>query len=259
MVGGGFEVILNRKFPAYDSLYALVLMLPFAIYKKKLNFFLITLVLLFTSIVSLSRGVWAGLVISFVYIYKFLNDKSLLKFATLAVVVVVLVFVLVAPLEEMIVVRFEDMLSTTGVSNVERLSLINYAFFGFSNSPILGVGALNFPLFMLSEGLITGLIAEDLTILEPHNFFLQTLTEEGMLGFVIMCCFFLNIFIILFINKRIETFQKNYMGIYILGLRAFFLCVMINLALGFVANEFRFNLALFLGLVFSLVRINTES
>lgn len=254
MAGGDYDIILNRKFPAYDSLYALVLILPFTIFNKKLKYYIITLVLLFSAIVSLSRGVWIGILISFVYIFKFLNKKFFLKFTALSFVVVVLLFIVVAPLETMIIGRFEEILSTTSVSNVERLALINYAFLGFSDSPILGVGALNFPHFMLSEGLISGLVAEDLTILEPHNFFLQTLTEEGLFGFLVICCFFINIYIILFKNL-----QKDPVGLYILGLRALFLCIMISLVLGFVANEFRFNLALFLGLVLSLTRINTAN
>ena len=219
---------------------------------------MITLVLLITSIVSLSRGVWIGLLTSFVYIYKFLHDRSFLKFIALSCVVVVLVFILVAPLESIIVGRFEGLLSDSNVSNVERFALMNYAFLGFSDAPIFGIGALNFPQYIIKEGLTAGLVADDLTILEPHNFFLQTLTEEGLFGFIIICCFFVNIYIILFKNKKIIVFQQGSLDMYILGLRAFFLCVIINLALGFVANEFRFLLALFLGLVLSLIRTNTD-
>ena len=42
---------------------------------------------------------------------------------------------------------------------------------------------------------------------------------------------------------------------YLLGLKLLFLGIVVDLAFGFVANQFRFNFALFLGLSLAILRI----
>ena len=246
----------ERILPGYDSLFAIALLIPFTVSQNKKFLTLLTLLLLLSAILSLSRGVWISIIILTIYYFRVNKNKKIIKLIAIALPVIFIVALLFAPFSQFLELRIDEMFTTDSVSNVERIAMIKYSLIGFSNSPFWGIGALNFPDFLLSEGFTKGIVAKDVSVLEPHNLFLQTLTEEGFFGFLIIFLFFFNIFIILFKNSSESFSYDKAINPYILGLKILFIAIIINLSLGFIANQFRFNLALFLGLTISLFRIS---
>ena len=246
----------ERVLPGYDSFFAFSLLIPFALFSKNKKIVISTsLVLLLSAILSMSRGVWLGIVI-FVFYYLYVNNnKSILKLLGVAIPGIFIVVFAYEPFREFIFYRIDEMFYAENVSNIERISMMKYALVGFSHSPIWGIGALNFPLFLAREGFTRGIVSEDLAVLEPHNLFLQTLTEEGIIGFIVIALFFLNIYIMLYRNSSIFNSDTKAINPYIFGLRLMYIAVLINISFGFIANQFRFNFALFIGLSLSLSRL----
>ncbi|NOZ62197.1 MAG: O-antigen ligase family protein [Calditrichaeota bacterium] len=245
----------DRILPGYDSLYAFCLILPFWQRNEKFITRLLTIFLLLCAFLSLSRGVWLGIFLIFLAYQKIYNNKKLvLKLSAIFVIIGVVGLLLIEPLQQFVLKRVEEILTLKNVSNVERISLINYALLGFSSSPLWGIGALNFPSYLAKHGLTRGLVAKDLSVLAPHNLFLQILTEQGIFGFVIICLIFFFLYIIL--KKSWRVFADSCeMKPYLVGVQFLAISVLITVSLGFIANQFRLNFALFIGLTMSLLKL----
>ncbi len=245
----------DRILPGYDSLYAFCLILPFWQKDEKLTVRFLTVFLLICAFLSLSRGVWLGIFLVFWAHRKFYGTKMfVVKLSAIFLLIVVVALLLVEPLQQFVLRRWEEILTLKNVSNVERISLINYALLGFSSSPLWGIGALNFPTFLATNGLTRGLVAKDLSVLAPHNLFLQILTEQGIFGFIIISLIFFFLYIIL--KKSWRVFVDNCeITSYVIGIQFLAISILLTVSLGFIANQFRLNFALFIGLTLSLLRL----
>ena len=251
---GDLFLFAFRIFPPFDSLYACFAIVPFVMSYKKIIVIPFALFLYLSTILSLGRAAYVGLIGVTIYLLKTIKSRKL----NISFLVVLSFFFLIVVYYEPLNFLFFEQLTGRFVSgtssNIERMAMINYALMGFLSSPIWGIGALNFPDFMLHNRLLEGMVADDLTIIAPHNFFLQVLSEEGIIGFVIIGFFFLNLYLMLFYRSNIKSGNSKFNS-YLFGLRLLFLAILIDLTFGFVANQFRFNFALFLGLSLATKRI----
>ena len=152
IITGNYQIVFERTLPAYDSLFAFVLIFPFALFQKKRSAVFFSWPLLFSVVASLSRGAWFALLIFFLYIWQYSNKRVVLKYLGLIAAVVLITTTIFKPIRTKSNYRIEEILTLKTVSNVERSVLIKYAFLGFSTSPLFGVGSLNFPLFLQQEG-----------------------------------------------------------------------------------------------------------
>ncbi len=253
VISGDLSIFAYRIFPGYDSLFCYALVLPWTFTKRKLPK-VIMIIALLSAILSLSRGVWIGLLVVTISYLKFSNRKIPIKFILLILVILIINVLVFGQLNELLTYRMSELFSFSHISNVERAVMLKYALLGFFSSPIWGIGALNFSNYIISEGHTRGIVADDIAVLEPHNFFIQTLSEEGILGFVFIFLFFLNLYIIIFKSQFVNNSKWGKYYSYIIGLKLMFIAIAIHLMFGFIANQFRFNLALFLGLILSLTR-----
>ncbi|MBD3340848.1 MAG: hypothetical protein GF353_17195 [Candidatus Lokiarchaeota archaeon] len=253
IISGDLSIFAYRIFPGYDSLFCYALVLPWAFTKKKLPK-VIMIIALLSAILSLSRGVWIGLLVVTISYLKFSNKKIPIKFILLILVILIINVLVFGQLNELLTYRMSELFSISHISNVERVVMLKYALLGFSSSPVWGIGALNFSNYIISEGHTRGIVADDIAVLEPHNFFIQTLSEEGILGFVFIFLFLLNLYIIIFKSQFVNNSKWGKYYSYIIGLKLMYIAIAIDLMFGFIANQFRFNLALFLGLILSLTK-----
>ena len=241
-----------RLFPSYESVLSMALLMPFI--KKSKIVFILFLISFFAALLSLSRGAWLAIVACMFFSFKFLNKRFKLFFIFLILTIIVVAFIV--PLSrEVLIFRFSTLFEDSDASNVERLYLYKIAFQAFSDHPILGVGALNFPYYLIHNGLTEGISAEKIAILEPHNSFIQVLAEEGVLGFTFFFSFIMSIGYFLF--KKTENLNIKHE--YILGLKLFFIVMLFNLMFGYIASQYRFLLALMTGIVLATTRIIQEN
>ena len=243
---GILEIKSYRIFPGYEAAFALALILPFINRISKSQMILI-LICIISALFSLSRGAWIATVLILINSIK-LYDKS-----TKIILIAVLIFTLllsfaVEPLKSYIFMKLSTILSSDDASNIERAQLLGLAWKAFLSSPLFGIGALNLYDFMLRHG-FEGIIIEELEVISVHNTFLQIAAEEGLFGLFAFILMILCNFILLFkspIHRKEQYF-------YIIGLRNFFIVMLVNFILGYIASQFRFFIALLMGLTLSLL------
>lgn len=236
-----------RVFPGNEALYALALIFPFLLKKKKWYLLVIALLCTISVALSLSRGAWITYFVILFYSFSFASIKAR-KLTILYTFIVLLLLILTPGVLDLFVLRWETFASAENTSNIERMALLKYAFAAFKESPVLGVGSLNFPHYFISEGLMEGIYAEKYEILEPHNAFLQVAAEEGLVGLFFFSLWVFLIGYYLFNKKTTCLFKVQYLN----GLKGFYLVLLSNLLYGYIASQFRFYLALFIGLTISL-------
>lgn len=251
---GDLPLLGYRILPSFDSLYAFCLVTPFILSNNRKLALSLSSVFSLSTILSLSRGAWLGLLIISVYFLRTLNTKKVKIAIVLCFVAFMLIVVVYEPLNFLFVDRISVIFRLDQQSNVERTAMLRYASMAFVSSPIWGIGALNFPHYIIQNRLTKGMVAEDVSNLQPHNFFVQTLAEEGIIGFTAILIFLISLYFLLFRINKVKP-ENHEFGCYLLGLRLLFIGIILNLAFGFIANQFRFNLALFVGIVLSRQRL----
>jgi O-antigen ligase len=245
---GRVSFFTYRLFPGTESAFSIALLLPFVKQKQKW-FYLLFFISLVSCLLSLSRMAWLALVVMlFFYCYSQKSLRSIFKFMFIAFIILAVIYYLKPGL---LLYRSLELFSAKSASNVERTALINVAFTAMSNHPFIGIGSLNFSRFMLKENLTEGIIAPNLDTLGPHNAFLQVAAEEGLIGLSFFC-------LTLFLTWRLfrKAFkQGSAEKPYLLGLCGFFIVMFFNLAFGFISAQFRFFLAIMIGLASATERL----
>ncbi|MBN1999817.1 O-antigen ligase family protein [candidate division KSB1 bacterium] len=248
ILGGEKSILSFRIFPSYESVFAFALILPFCDHRKGWRVGFLAAVSLIAVLLSMSRGAWLAAAAIFIYGYFFLSRsiKRTLLFGFAAIILTGLFFPAV---RELVVFRIETISSDVDASNVERLALYKIAWYAFTRNPVLGVGALNFPHFFIREGLVEGISAEKIELLEPHNTFLQIAAEEGIFGLLFFCILIISSWYLL---KKCRTVQHDLL----FGLTGFFIVMLFNFMFGYISGQFRFYLGILIGLILSLSRVS---
>jgi len=245
---GKVSFLAYRVFPGSEAVFAIALLMPFIKSKRKWIYlaFLLSLV---SCLLSLSRLAWLALTTFLIYYYYSRRSfRSVLK-------VLLLVFLILGLVSyfgrDLLMYRSLELFSGANVSNVERTALIHVALTALANHPLIGVGSLNFSRYMVKEGLTEGIVSPNLDTLGPHNAFLQVAAEEGLIGLL-----FFSLTLFLALQLALKAFKQSEVDRpYLIGLCGFFIVMLYNLAFGFISAQFRFFLAVMIGLATATSRI----
>jgi O-antigen ligase len=247
----GEKTLLSfRIFPSYESAMAMALLLPFYQTRKKKIFWLALSVCVISAFLSFSRGAWIATIVTIIYTSRTFIKTSGKKLAVLFVFSAV-VLLMIPAVRDLFSYWIGTILMPTSASNVERVALYRIAVQAFLYHPLFGVGSLNFPLFFMREGMVEGLTAENLNLLQPHNTFLQVAAEEGLVGLICFSALVGSVWFLLWKEKRKTGISDRYMA----GLTGFFIVMFFNLIFGYIASQFRFFLAIMIGLVLGATKI----
>lgn len=254
---------LLRNAPAYSALFLICLIIPFATKSRayKLGLLLLTMIV----VGSLSRG--AMLALGVVLIYMLANKMSnrRLVFAvlssTLVGVVAIALFLTFGQegyYREVVTERFS--LSSTA-SNVERSGLVTEALDLFLRYPIFGIGAESFGSYIgMGYSSLDYIRTANAANLTPHNFFLQTAAEQGIIGLFSLLLWLAGTFGLLrYLSNQANQNFSQAENLYLFGLSLFFSALIFQLALGYIAGGFRIILGLYLGLVLASARLSRPS
>ena len=252
IASGEITFLSYRVFPGYESVLSLSLVLPFAGQKKLLTW-PVALGSFVAAIMSLSRGAWLAAFATMLFAMFFLHQR-IRRYIAGFTLLIILTVIFSPSLHELFNFKWTTVFSAVDASNVERFTLFRIAFKAFASQPLIGIGSLNFPQYIIKEGLFQGLSAEKIDILQPHNTFLQVLAEEGLIGLFFFTFF---IFLIFFLVKNLAEFSSIEKR-YIYGLQLFFIGMFFNFVLGYVASQFRFFLMLMVGLLISATRLYAD-
>jgi O-antigen ligase len=255
LIMSGEKTILSfRVFPSYESALALGLVLPFYGNTNKWLSRLLLLVCFISVILSFSRGAWLATLACILYFSTIHHKSNGIKFAFILVLCAIAMLSIPA-IRNLFSYWTTTIFKAKSASNVERLALYKIAIEAFTRHPLFGVGSLNFPHFFMREGMIEGLAAEKIFLLQPHNTFLQVAAEEGMIGLI---CFTMIIVSTGFLLVKIKKFT-GIGEMYQNGLHAFFIVMMFNLIFGYIASQFRFLIAIMIGLVLAATKIAQDN
>ncbi len=249
ILSGERSILTFRVFPSYESAFAFALILPCWSEKKNwsIGFLLTSLIAV---LLSLSRGAWLATTAVFVHSFFYLQ-RRLKRRLVIGTAIIILTGCFIPDIRELFNFRFETISSDIDASNVERLALYRIAWHAFSEHPIFGVGALNFPHFFIREGLLEGISAEKIDLLQPHNTFLQIAAEEGLFGLFFFCLLIITSWVLMRKSKSINLYLYY-------GLMGFFIVMMFNFVFGYIAGQFRFYLGILIGLILALSRISNS-
>ena len=243
-----------RNLGGYPALFLLCLVLPFS--RRSFPIALLAGLLAAEGILSLSRGVWLGLLL--IGGWWLLQRRYRLRISS-RVVLLGIVLILILGLIPMPVAKNvvrEKILNFKTASNEVRLGMAMLSLHLFLENPITGIGPGNFPYYLGTTG-ISGLPARaraqirtgQVPTLTVHNFFLQVAAENGIIGLLAILSW-------LFVIYRIlTTAQMRSQSPYFIGLRMLFVALIINLVFGYVAGTSRLQLGLYSGLVLATLRI----
>jgi len=190
-------LIVNRNESGLTAslLYALSL---YAFLNKKFFSSLVNIVLVifsfFTVALSFSKGAWLLAIIGtfFIMLYKYKSSKML------PISILIILFIPFLPLSDFI---FVDAVITrfTGSSetNAYRLQYLIDAFVIGSDNYLFGIGPGNYKEYTIANGYAV--------TIDPHNSYLQTYAELGILGFVIILFFYISGLMQSFFNARVDN------------------------------------------------------
>ncbi len=236
------------------TVFILASILPF--YKLKSIKFLLALIIVIL-IMTQSRAVWLASIIVFaISIFTVFRSSKLKVFSLVIISVVSIIFIF--GLDDMISSRLLQLNiydeNTVAYSTLQRLYRIKISYYAFLDSPIFGVGAGNLIDYFYRSShadltlWVNWIIEHDKSGITPHNIFIQTLGELGIIGFVLLCALLLLCFKI--INKtRSNRFMIN--DPWINGLNLSFIVLIIFFSLGYIAGQERLIFGMFFGLIIS--------
>jgi O-antigen ligase len=229
---------------------ALALLLPFYQIRKRTTFLLVLFVCVISAFLSFSRGAWIATIATVIYISSSFNKTSGKKLAILFATCAV-ILLMIPTIRDLFSYWIGTIFLSQSASNVERVALYRIAFQAIVDHPFFGVGSLNFPRFFMREGLLEGLTAEKIDLLQPHNTFLQVAAEEGLVGLICFSALVGSVWLLLWKEKRKTGISDRYM----VGLTGFFIVMFFNLIFGYIASQFRFFMAIMIGLVLGATNI----
>lgn len=250
---GSYSLFDYRIFPGYESALLFALVLPLLLRQFSMTLAALVSLSFLGTVLSLSRAAWLALGIIAGYSYYTFESKIRKK------IVLLLVFVLITgfsiPQVRLLVgYKIGSFFQDQNLSNNVRTNLLKRSWQAFEEHPLVGVGALNFPQYIIQEGLLSGLYARDYSKLTPHNFFLELLAETGLAGLLTFLLLLFSIIRLTF-SRFNPVLQKEFLKPYLTGLRLALLVMIVNLLFGYIASQFRFFFAILLGLLMAGYRV----
>lgn len=253
---GEYQLFAYRIFPSYEACFAFALLLPFLVKKKSAILYALMAAAVFSLMLSLSRAAWLGAVIVVIYAYIYLS-KTYRRVIVVFAVLASLAIASIPTARILILYKITSVFEQNSLSNRVRTNLLEIALLAYKQNPLFGVGALNFPQFILNEGLRDEVFARNLSTLEPHNTFLQIAAEEGTLGLIAFLLILLAVYKSLFRGFKLRKVPDPIFP-YLLGLQLFALVMMLNLMLGYIASQFRFYFAILVGMSVAMTKLSFE-
>ena len=254
IISGQKSILQYRILPGYEALLSLILLQPFSHNRSKWLKLLQGLCII-QAIISMSRAVWLLLILY--GIFNFYHKKRQMLVVLLLLTAIIGVSLIVIPeIQILLNRRLISIFDDDAPSNVERIGLARTAINAGFNKPFFGVGALNFPIYMLAQPDKSFIHAKNPDDLAPHNFFLQTFAEHGLIGLLGVLLIFTSMYKII---QRTEIYiHNNSLYEFFAALKIFSLVILVILIFGFVANQFRLYLLLNFGIVLSILRLEKE-
>jgi O-antigen ligase len=153
---------------------------------KRLCYGIIMFILLIGSLLGQERAPWLGFIFAGLAVAYYSGQKRKRLFRAFAITVVgaIILIASVPQLREVTLNRLAEAGSESEQSNslLSRLALWGVAFQFFSAHPVLGVGPKNYTSLIPHYLSVDEMMGSDK--LDPHNVWIQTLAEQGILGFV---------------------------------------------------------------------------
>lgn len=165
----GFNTLSFSSYGYYCSLFSIISLLLYSV-NKKFTYLLSIFVGIFLGLLTGTRAPIISFVICSAVILFYVKDSiRIVKFIVILLLGVVVIFLLNLPIVE----RFEELVSLSEVSAIQRLELITLALNNFFKNPIFGS-----ELFLSSH-----------YIYYPHNIYVEILSATGLLGFIPLSIF----------------------------------------------------------------------
>lgn len=245
-----YAYALARLLPSYSALFLVSLGLAFV--RKPLVFIALVILSLLVAL-SLTRGAWIGLAGVIGYFTWRSSKKCLATVIIIVTIGLLLSVILISPsvrnsLSHKITAGF----SLDSASNRQRLGTAVLSLNAFCKRPFTGIGAENFSTYLVSRGIPKFVHTQKPEKLTPHNFFLQTAAENGIVGLLSVVGILLILYRILFSSPAISK-----VGPYMQGLKFYYIALLVSLMFGYVAGGARLTLGLYMGLVLACLRIRT--
>ncbi len=175
---------------------------------EKAFYALVSILSFITIVLTFSRGIWLSCLISLILIF-ILGRKILRKNLIYIGIVAILCIIPVIMNWEDIVHRFfslQNIFSTAENSIEWRKSLLRGSFRIFLDHPVIGTGLNTFPFVYSLYQERAGYFS-----INPHNYYLQLLTETGVVGFTTFIVLALSILYMSF--KAFNNSEKIFKGI----------------------------------------------
>jgi len=142
--------------------------------------------LLIGSLLGQERAPWIGFVVSALAVSYFSGEKRkrLLRGFAITMLAVFILVASVPPLREATLYRWAEVGNESEQNNslLSRLALWGVAYGFFVSNPILGVGPKNYTSLVPHYLSVEEMMGADR--LDPHNVWIQTLAEQGLVGFI---------------------------------------------------------------------------
>jgi len=172
LVHGTFQFLGPNEVAAFFNEYTIIAMSVFYVVKKGRNKWLLLIMILanlYCIMFLYSRGAYAGLIMGMFILFT-LKDKKML----IPLFLVLALWQTVLP--QNVVDRIKETKTEAGQldqSSQRRIDIWQQAFSYFKSNPIVGIGFGSFRHLGLDLG-------------DTHNIYVKTLTEQGIIGFIIL-------------------------------------------------------------------------
>lgn len=176
------------------------------ILKSRILFFILLLIVFVGIVISQSRNVWLGAVITFNLTIFFLLMKRFQSYSKIALIGITILMLILGSSTLISIVRYY---ANTYYSNIEgRILGYEFALFLFTQSPLTGVGDEVFEKLFIYAGRRNSAL---------HNTFLQFLVTKGLLGFIPFTLLVISSIVFIFcVTKYSKTEEFKLLGICLL-------------------------------------------
>lgn len=174
LVGSG-----RRLYNVYESLLLLALCLPRL--QNQVIYVFPFLMALVTMVLTGSRSGLIGFLLMLSTFYFFISKKMKIIFGILILIVLLVQY-------KAVLKTIDRFVSKSG-SNIERVALIEHSFDMFKQNPFFGIGPGNFNKILLENMDYRFANWKTLSAIQPHNVYLEIMTETGVLGILLFLLF----------------------------------------------------------------------
>lgn len=245
--------VLPRIRIGFSTIFAIALLLPFAI-KNKSKVLLYCLIIVL--ILSQARASWIGFVVIFALFVFQTIGKQVLSYRKVyfSILILTCCALLVPSIREIVHTRISN-LGILGEdpahSTYQRIYRLEACYYAFLDKPLLGIGAGNMLYHTEKMGkaeILIWLTNRHRDSITPHNIFAQYLAELGLIGFVIFISLLVYLYkVIIYVKSRKKSPE-------ILGLYLYFFAFLVFITFGYIAGTDRIILGVYFGLILATLK-----